>query len=64
MMDALEGLAASQEVKVVDCRTSLLRWYERRGYTEVKRVPVDREIPRKYLSRTDVEFVYMRRKRV
>ena len=37
-----------------------IRWYERRGYKEVKRFPIATTIPLTHLKRTDLDFVVMR----
>ena len=41
MLDFAEGFAPVSQVEVVSCRTDLFPKYKRRGYTEVRRRPLD-----------------------
>ena len=41
LLDFAEGFAPVSQVEVVSCRTDLFPKYKRRGYTEVRRRPLD-----------------------
>jgi hypothetical protein len=51
------------EVSVVDCRSDLFPMYNKRGFVEVKRYPVEKYVNPKGLTRKGLSMVMMRKKR-
>ena len=41
-MEALEGQYDITEVGVVSCRTDVLPWYHRNGYTTFRQIPLEK----------------------
>ena len=41
-MEALEGQYDITEVGVVSCRTDVLPWYHRNGYTTFQQIPLEK----------------------
>ena len=62
LLDFAEKLALVSQVEVVSCLTDVLPYYKKRGYVEIERYPLTREIPRNQLTRTDLEFIVLERK--
>ena len=54
-----ESLAPIAEIDVVDCRSDLFPYYGKRGYKEVKRIPVEEHIPPETLTRSGLKMVIM-----
>ena len=50
-MEALEGQYDITEVGVVSCRTDVLPWYHRNGYTTFQQIPLEKVTDRQ----TDME---------
>lgn len=59
MFDFVESLAKIAQVDCVSCRTDLFPLYEKRGYKEVKRVPLEEYILPEVLTRNGLEMVIM-----
>ena len=59
MLNFVESLAQTAQIFTVSCRTELISFYTHRGYTEVKRVPVEEYIPPQYLTRSGLKMVIM-----
>ena len=58
-----ESLAPLSRIGVVSCRSDLFPLYKKRGYTEVRRYPLEQDIPEKYMTRTGLEMVIMTKER-
>ena len=63
LLSFAEGLAPVSQVDVVSCRSDLFPMYERRGYVEKERYPVEKNIPERSLTRKGLQFVLMRKNR-
>ena len=61
MLNFVESLAQTAQIFTVSCRTELISFYTHRGYTEVKRVPVEEYIPAQYLTRSGLKMVIMKK---
>ena len=61
LLEALESLAAHQELSVVSCRTDVLKVYHRRGYVITKTLPVTDVIPLERLTRPDLKIQVMKK---
>merc|ERR1712037_365564 len=57
LLSFAEGLAPVSQVDVVSCRSDLFPMYERRGYVEKERYPVEKNIPERSLTRKGLQFV-------
>ena len=61
MLNFVESLAPTARIFTVSCRTDMISFYTRRGYKEVKRVPVEEYIPAHYMTRSGLKMVIMTR---
>ena len=59
MFDFAESLAKVSQIECVSCRTDLFPLYKKRGYKEVKRVPIEEYIPPEILTRNGLKMVIM-----
>ena len=63
LLDLAESLASTSQIQTVSCRTDLLAFYAKRGYTEVGRYPANQFIPEETMTRTGLEMVKMQKTR-
>ena len=61
MLNFAEGFAPISQVEVVSCRTDLIPIYEKRGYVEVGRRPLEEYIPEEHLTRRGLQMVIMQK---
>ena len=62
LLSFAEGFAPVSQVEVVSCRADLFPIYEKRGYVEVGRRPLEQYIPAEQLTRRDLQMVIMRKR--
>ena len=63
LLSFAESLAPVSQVDVVSCRSDLFPMYERRGYVEKERFPVEKYVPEASLTRKGLQMVVMRKTR-
>ena len=61
MLDFAESLADTAQIEYPSCRTDLFPFYAKRGYREVKRVPVDTFIPVETMTRSGLEMIILQK---
>ena len=52
-------MAEVSRIEVVSCRTDLFPYYEKRGYVEVRRHPIEEYVPDEVIIRPGLEMVVM-----
>ena len=57
ILDFAESFANKSQLKTVSCRSDLLSIYNKRGYKEVRRYPVEQDLPSEALTRTGLQMV-------
>ena len=63
LLSFAEDLAPVSQIEVVSCRSDLFPMYERRGYVEKKRFPLEKYVPERTLTRKGLQMVVMRKNR-
>ena len=61
MLNFAESLAKTSQIEYPSCRTDLFPFYAKRGYREVKRVPVETYIPVETLTRSGLEMIILQK---
>ena len=62
LLDFGEGQGDISNVQVISLRTYLLTMYAKRGYREVKELPVNKVLPPHILTRTDLTVKFLQKK--
>ena len=63
LLDFAESLAPVNEIEVVECRTDVIPMYQRRGYREIRRIPITDLLEVEQLTREDLQFIIMQKSR-
>ena len=63
LLSFAEDLAPVSQIEVVSCRSDLFPMYERRGYVEKQRFPLEKYVPESSLTRKGLQMVVMRKNR-
>ena len=57
ILDFAESFASKAQLKTVSCRSDLLSIYAKRGYKEIRRYPVEQDLPSELLTRKGLEMI-------
>lgn len=59
MLDFAESLASVAQIECVSCRTDLFPFYEKRGYKEIRRFPIEKYVPVETIARPGLEMIVL-----